>query len=102
MVKRRTPKASVQGAETQAPTPEQIEAFASGAEGGSQNKQQQQAPEPDQDAIRDYKAMRVPFNQHEYEQLALGAKLSGRTKLNFLRYAMLTLSKELQKEEAQN
>ncbi len=101
MVKRRTPKASTQGAATQTPTPEQIEAFASGAEGGSQNKQQQ-APEPDQDAIRDYKAMRVPFNQHEYEQLALGAKLSGRTKLNFLRYAMLTLSKELQKKEAQD
>jgi hypothetical protein len=35
---------------------------------------------------------------NEYEQLVKGARLSGRSKLNFLRYAMLKLTKELQQE----
>ncbi|MGR9115405.1 MAG: hypothetical protein ACU85E_06535 [Gammaproteobacteria bacterium] len=95
MVKRRTPKVSGNKAVSEL-TPEQIEAFASGAEGGTQT------PKPnvlDSDANRDFKAMRVPFNEYEYEQLVKGAKISGRTKLNFLRYAMLKFSKELQEEE---
>jgi len=46
------------------------------------------------------KALRVAFNEYEYEQLAKGTKLSGRSKLNFMRYAMLKLSKELQEEDA--
>lgn len=75
-----------------------IEQFAAGADGGTPIAQPK-APELDQNANRDYKAMRVPFNQYEYEQLELGAKLSGRTKLNFMRYAMLQLSKELQEEQ---
>jgi hypothetical protein len=33
--------------------------------------------------------------------LEIGAKLSGRTKLNFMRYAMLKFAKELQDEQAQ-
>lgn len=75
-----------------------IEQFAAGADGGTPIEQAK-TPELDQNANRDYKAMRVPFNQYEYEQLELGAKLSGRTKLNFMRYAMLKLSKELQEEQ---
>lgn len=75
-----------------------IEQFAAGADGGAPIKQAK-AAEPDQNANRDYKAMRVPFNQYEHEQLELGAKLSGRTKLNFMRYAMLKLAKELQEEQ---
>jgi hypothetical protein len=92
MVKRREPKATA----VKQPTAEQIEAFAAGAEGGS-------APATlsalDETAIRDYKAIRVPFNEYEYRQLEIAAKLSGRTKLNFIRYAMLQLAKELQEEE---
>lgn len=75
-----------------------IEQFAAGADGGSPITQPK-APELDQNANRDYKAMRVPFNQYEHEQLEIGAKLSGRTKLNFMRYAMLKLAKELQEEQ---
>jgi hypothetical protein len=92
MVKRRTPKATAAQAE---PTPEQIEAFAAGVDGGtgSPNKK---AKQPDATAIRDYKAIRVPFNEYEYQQLVQGAALSGRSKLNFMRHAMLVMAKELQ------
>jgi len=98
MVKRREPKASSLNLIKPEPTAEQVEAFASQAEGGATTIQAK-APELDQNAIRDYKAMRVPFNQHEYEQLEIGSRLAGRSKLNFIRYAMLKLAKEMQDEE---
>ncbi|MDD2761845.1 MAG: hypothetical protein PHH11_16330 [Methylomonas sp.] len=91
--KRDTGKPAVPEQELEA----KIEQFAAGADGAPIEKAS--APELDQNANRDYKAMRVPFNQYEYEQLELGARLSGRTKLNFMRYAMLKLSKELQEEQ---
>lgn len=47
-------------------------------------------------AKRDYKAVRIPFNRYEYEQLVQGAELTGRSKLNFIRYAILRYAKELQ------
>lgn len=93
MVKRREPKAKA-GAVGQQPTDEQIEAFAAGAGGVPLEKLK--ASELDPNATRTYKAMRVPFNQHEYEQLVAACQLSGRTKLNFMRYAMLKLAKEMQ------
>ena len=67
---------------------QQVEKFADGAEN--------QINTLNKNAIRDFKAIRVPFNEFEYQQLAQGAELSGRTKLNFIRYAILQLSKELQ------
>jgi hypothetical protein len=94
MVKRREPKAKADALGPQ-PTHEQIEAFAAGAAGGVP-LETLKAPDLDPNATRNYKAMRVPFNQHEYEQLAVACKLSGRTKLNFMRYAMLKLAKEMQ------
>ncbi|MEY4210932.1 MAG: hypothetical protein RLZ92_1313 [Pseudomonadota bacterium] len=100
MVKRREPPVSAANARPQ-PTAAQIEAFASKADGGAGVLIPEQKLELDQNANRDYKAMRVPFNQYEHEQLEIGAKLSGRTKLNFMRYAMLKLAKELQDEQAQ-
>jgi hypothetical protein len=72
----------------------EIEKFAAGAEGSPVS-----SVEVNQTAIRDYKAIRVPFNQYEYEQLEIGARLSGRSKLNFIRYAMLRMVKELQQEQ---
>lgn len=72
---------------------ERIEKFAAGADGGSG------ADTPNQTAIHNFKAIRLPFNQYEYKQLEIGAKLSGRSKLNFIRYAMLKMVKELQEEE---
>ena len=97
MVKRRSPKASALNIVRPEPTPEQIEAFASGAE-VKPKPAQPKTHALDPDAIRDFKAMRVPFNEYEYEQLVKGAKLSGRSRLNFMRYAMLKLAKELQEE----
>lgn len=97
MVKRREPKAS-----TPQPTAEQIEAFVSGAEDGPLVPSAQPVtdvkPALNQNAIRDYKAIRVPFNEYEHQQLEIASQLSGRTKLNFMRYAMLKLAKEIQEE----
>lgn len=93
MVKRRTPKATA--AAQAEPTPEQIEAFAAGVDGGAGSPNKKAKP-PDATAIRDYKAIRVPFNEYEYQQLVQGAALSGRSKLNFMRHAMLVMAKELQ------
>ena len=72
------------------PTDEQIEAFVAAAEDGQLAL--------NQNAIRDYKAIRVPFNEYEHQQLEIASQLSGRTKLNFIRYAMLKLAKEIQEE----
>ncbi|MDP3589825.1 MAG: hypothetical protein Q8R54_04735 [Methylobacter sp.] len=50
-------------------------------------------------AIRYFKAIRVVFNEFEHQQLEIASKLSGRTKLNFIRYVMmLKLAKEIQEE----
>ncbi len=96
MVKIREPKASAANAvNLQPPTPDQVEAFAALADGGDKTKEHQQ----NKIAIRDYKAIRIPFNQYEYEQLEAASKLSGRSKLNFMRYAMLKLAKEVQEQE---
>lgn len=96
MVKRREPKAS-----TPKPTTEQIEAFVAGAEDGPLVPQYKTDAQPlalNQNAIRDYKAIRVPFNEYEHQQLEIASQLSGRSKLNFIRYAMLKLAKEVQEE----
>lgn len=99
MVKRREPKASTLNMAKPEPTPEQIEAFAAQAEGGTLPPVKE--PELDPDANRDFKSMRFPFNEYEYRQLEIGSRLAGRSKLNFIRYAMLKLSKELQEQEEQ-
>lgn len=97
MVKRRTPKASGAAVAPNEPTAEQVEAFAAGVDGGAATiSATVKTPPTAIDANRDYKAMRVPFNEYEYQQLAKGAALSGRSKLNFMRYAMLKLVRELE------
>ena len=92
MVKRREPKVT-----TPEPLAEQMEAFVSGAEDG-QLVISTDTPIINKNAIRDYKAIRVPFNEYEYQQLEIASQLSGRTKLNFIRYAMLQLAKEIQED----
>jgi hypothetical protein len=92
MVKRREPKVT-----TPEPLAEQMEAFVAGAEDG-QLVISTDTPVINKNAIRDYKAIRVPFNEYEYQQLELASQLSGRTKLNFIRYAMLQLAKEIQQD----
>ena len=92
MVKRREPKVT-----TPEPLAEQMEAFVAGAEDG-QLVISTDTPVINKNAIRDYKAIRVPFNEYEYQQLEIASQLSGRTKLNFIRYAMLQLAKEIQQD----
>jgi hypothetical protein len=92
MVKRREPKAI-----TSEPLAEQMEAFVAGAEDG-QIVISTDTPVINKNAIRDYKAIRVPFNEYEYQQLEIASQLSGRTKLNFIRYAMLQFAKEIQQD----
>ena len=99
MVKRREPKASTMNLVKPEPTPEQIEAFAAQAEG--RTLPPTKGPELDPDANRDFKSMRFPFNEYEYRQLEIGSRLAGRSKLNFIRYAMLKLAKEMQEQEEQ-
>lgn len=93
MVKRRTPLATT--TQHQEPSAEQIEAFASGVDGGSK---QLTAVEPDKSlspkASRNYKAIRVPFNKFEFEALEILATKTGRSKLNTIRHALLKLAED--------
>lgn len=52
----------------------------------------------DKNAKRDFNAIRVPFNEYEYNELIKGADISGRSKLNFIRTAILNQSKIEQKK----
>lgn len=76
MVKRR---------ERPAPTVDaaKIEAFAAQAES-------EPAAEPvlARDAKRDYKAIRVPFNEYEFTQLEALCEKTQRSKLNMIRHAL--------------
>jgi hypothetical protein len=92
MVKRREPKISPLAAERKEPTAAEVEAFANKADGVSTEIVL------DKNAPRKFKTMTLPFNEYEYEELLKGVNLSDRTKLNFVRYAMLKLAKELQEE----
>ena len=89
MVKRRDPTAKRQ------PTAEEIEAFASGADGGHSPKTKKEpAKSLDANAKRNYKAISVTFNEFEFLKLEELAKRTGRTKLNTIRHAILKLAEE--------
>jgi hypothetical protein len=94
MVKRREPQASISRPQ---PTPEQIEAFASGADNSSTSPTKTER-KLDPRAKRDFKAIRVPFNEYEYKILDEAAPKTGRTKLNFIRWAILKLAQEVEKD----
>lgn len=52
------------------------------------------ASTPSKTAPRVYKSIRVGLNEYEYERLAKGAAMHNRSKLNYIRWAIITLSKE--------
>jgi hypothetical protein len=89
MPKRREPALAIKEA-TNTPTPAQIEAFAAGADGEVTT----QNAILDSDASRYFKAIRLPFNEYEYRQLEEASRRTGRSKLNFIRYAMLKMAAE--------
>ena len=95
MVKRRAPVET-----TAPPSPEElaqkVASFAAGAEGVIETQPVQEA---DPNASRDYKSIRVPFNEHEYSVLDEAARLTGRSKLNFIRWAILQMAEQAKKDQ---
>ena len=89
MVKKRTvPPAS---ARRPAPTPEEIERFAAGAELGTHPPQiKNSSSRP-----RNFKAIRVPFSESEFNALTELAQITGRSKLSAIRHA---LAEQLKRE----
>ncbi|WGL94071.1 hypothetical protein [Arsenophonus nasoniae] len=77
MVKRRVPNIASISVE------KRIEEFASEADQLITSKDEMNSEAP-----RDYKAIRVPFNQYEYELLENLCKKTKRSKLNMIRYAL--------------
>ncbi|WP_404369620.1 hypothetical protein [Marinobacter sp.] len=63
-----------------------VEEFASGADGAPTRNLEPSAP-------RTHKKINVPFNEYEFQQLEEAANRSGRSKLNYLRWAMLEQAK---------
>ncbi len=93
MVKRREPTTLTK----LHPTQEQIEAFASAADGGTFPARQEEGKKIlKTNANRDYKAIRVPFNEYEFSKLEELAIKTGRSKLNAIRWAILKLADEEQ------
>ena len=78
MVKRRSNQMQ---AIQQEPTNRQIEAFASAADG-------EQEVNLDPYAKRDFKEIRLPLNEFEFKLLDEKAKQAGRSRLNFIRWAV--------------
>lgn len=76
MVKRRERPAQTADAD-------KIEAFAAQAESVPEQK-----PILSKDAKRDYKAIRVPFNEYEFTQLETLCEKTQRSKLNMIRHAL--------------
>lgn len=77
MVKRREPTVTPGAVE------KRIEEFAAAADHVVTPPKQ-----TDSEAPRDYKAIRVPFNQYEYELLEKLCKKTNRSKLNMIRHAL--------------
>ena len=75
---------------TKSPTPDQVEAFAAGAETTTPVVQT-----VDPTAPRNFKALKLGLNEYEYQILEEASLKAGRSKLNFIRHAMLTMAKEL-------
>jgi len=100
MVKRR----AVPTITKQHPTAEEVEKFASGADGGTENQDIQKIKSKtlDPKANRDFKAIRVPFNEYEYNMLEEAATKTGRTKLNVIRWSIMRLVEELNKAQNQH
>lgn len=66
-----------------------IEEFAAVADGVKTAERQ-----VDKEAPRDYKAIRVPFNQYEYETLEKLCQQTNRSKLNMIRHALLIYAQQ--------
>jgi len=96
MVKRRRPKAS---AEDFTPTDEQVNRFADGADLGARTQTQKQSLRaPTTRSARNFKAIRVPFNEAEFNALTELAEMTGRSKLDAVRFAIAEQVKREQRK----
>ena len=86
MVKTREPKVQ------STPDPAEVERFAAGAETDEQ-------PTLDPNAPRSHKALSMHFNEYEWNRLESACQKTGRSKLNFLRRAMLALADDVDANE---
>ena len=86
MPKRREPKAT---GKTPSQLEDQIKQFADAAD-----QHKDETTQPDPDAPRKYKAIRVPFNEYEYELLDKAAKQARRSKLDFIRLAIQSAAEQ--------
>ena len=76
-------------AATAAPTTDQIEAFAAGAEAAPTTQTL------DPSAPRNFKALKLGLNEYEYQMLEAASRKTGRSKLNFIRHAVLTMAEKV-------
>lgn len=90
MVKRREQK----NAEIPNVDPEKIEEFASRVDEVAKPGRMGRPPKAP-GKKRDYKAISLPFNQAEWEILEQAAEKAGRSKNNFIRWAIMEKAKEL-------
>ncbi|KZB55947.1 hypothetical protein [Thalassospira xiamenensis] len=90
MVKRREQKKS----EIPNVDPEKIEEFASRVDEVAKPGRMGRPPKAP-GKKRDYKAISLPFNQAEWEILEEAAEKAGRSKNNFIRWAILEKAKDL-------
>ncbi|PTB87260.1 hypothetical protein C9975_09310 [Thalassospira xiamenensis] len=90
MVKRREQK----NAEIPNVDPEKIEEFASRVDEVAKPGRMGRPPKAP-GKKRDYKAISLPFNQAEWEILEEAAEKSGRSKNNFIRWAIMEKAKDL-------
>ena len=100
MVNRRAPLGVSHG--TPRTTEEQFNDFAAAADGGKgEGAEAVKALKPkhlNPHAKRNYKSIRLPFNEFEYARLDYFSEKSGRSKLSFIRLAIANLTKELERE----
>ena len=75
-----------QAAATNIDREKQVEQFAAAADGAPTQNLEPSAP-------RNHKKINVPFNEYEFQQLEEAAARTGRSKLNYLRWAMLEQAK---------
>lgn len=80
MVKRRESR------QTEIEHEKQVDLWASGADGAPTRNLEPSAP-------RTHKRINVPFNEYEFQKLEEAAQRAGRSKLNYLRWAMLEQAK---------
>lgn len=83
MVKRREPQASIASIAKREPTSEQVEAFAAAADGGDVPKKIESSTN------KTFKSIRVSLSEDDYMHLHQAAKKTGRTKLSFIRRAIV-------------